>query len=207
MKTALIIVDMQNDFMPLGALPVPEGDKVIPIINGLLKYFDLIVATQDWHPADHHSFAINHLGNSPGDVVNMEGVQQILWPMHCVQHTKGAEFVEELAINCVHKIFQKGTDPKVDSYSGFFDNNYRKSTGLDVFLKAQNIQKVYVVGVATEYCVKYTALHANERGFMTYLIEDACRGVNLNSNDVKDAIAEMKHAGIHIIQSSELKKL
>lgn len=198
------MVDIQNDFMPTGALPVPHGDEVIPVANKVQKYFDLIIATQDWHPIQHKSFAIHHPGHKPGNIVTLAGLPQVLWPEHCVQNTKGAEFVSGLDISRV-KIFQKGTDIEIDSYSGFFDNGHRKETGLGEHLKQQGVTEVYVLGVATDYCVKYTALDAVKLGFKTYLIEDGCRGVNLNPNDVADAIEEMRKAGVKVIQSGELK--
>ncbi len=201
MKKALILVDLQNDFMPTGALPVPRGDELIPLANALQNYFGCIIATQDWHPKNHGSFATNHPGLRPGDTIELAGLSQTLWPVHCVQGTHGAEFVKTLATTHLSKVIQKGSDPQIDSYSGFFDNGRQKSTGLAVYLKDQQISDVYIMGLALDYCVKYTALDACQLGFKTYLIEDACRGVNLNSEDNGLAIAAMQAAGAHIIQS------
>ena len=193
---ALILVDIQNDFVPGGALAVPDGDAVVPVCNRLQRPFDLIVATQDWHPANHGSFAANHPGHKTGEVIEVNGLKQVLWPVHCVQNTPGAAFAPGLDMSRVSRIFQKGTDPAIDSYSGFFDNGHRKATGLDEYLKSKGVTDVYIVGLATDYCVKFTALDARSLGFNTFLVEDACRGVNLRHGDVADAIGEMKRAGV-----------
>jgi nicotinamidase/pyrazinamidase len=201
---ALILVDLQNDFCPGGALEVKEGDQVIPVANALMEKFDLVVATQDWHPANHGSFAANHPWRKPGQVIDLHGLPQVLWPIHCVQESFGAEFVQELNASKINKVFVKGTDPEIDSYSGFFDNGHRKATGLGDFLKEQEVNAVYVLGLATDYCVKFTALDAIELGFETYLVEDGCRGVNLEPGDVDKAIEEMREKGIQILQSTEI---
>jgi len=203
---AIILVDLQNDFCPGGALAVDEGDQIIPLINDLQDQFDLVVATQDWHPKDHLSFANNH-GKRVGEVVQLGGLDQILWPDHCVQGGKGAEFVPKLDTSKIDRVFQKGTDKQIDSYSGFFDNGHRKATGLGDYLKEKGVEKVYVVGLATDYCVKYTAVDAVRLGFKTTLIEDACRGVDLKNGDVQRAIEEMKKAGVRIVRSERLLKL
>ncbi|MBM3837339.1 MAG: bifunctional nicotinamidase/pyrazinamidase [Verrucomicrobia bacterium] len=203
MKT-LILVDIQNDFVPGGALPVPEGAAIVPLVNRLQEHFDLIVATQDWHPPDHGSFAANHPGRKPGEVVDLHGLPQILWPVHCVQNTRGAEFVPGLNAGRAAKIFVKGTDPRIDSYSGFFDNGHRKATGLGDYLKQRGASEAYVAGLATDYCVKFTALDAQQLGFKTSLIEDACRGVNLKPEDVARAVAAMKQAGVRIVNSRHI---
>jgi nicotinamidase/pyrazinamidase len=198
---ALLIVDVQNDFCPGGALAVPGGDQVIPPVNRLQPHFDLVVATQDWHPPDHGSFAANHEGREPGDVVELAGLEQILWPVHCVQHTHGAAFHADLDQARIAKVFQKGTDPRIDSYSGFFDNARRKATGLGDYLKEQAVGDVYVCGLATDYCVKFTALDALGLGFATYVIEDACRGVNLKPNE---AIEAMRAEGVQVVQAAQI---
>ena len=198
---ALIIVDMQNDFMPTGALPVTEADRIIGKINQLQNDFDLVVATQDWHPLNHKSFAQNHLGLKPGNVINLNGLPQVLWPNHCVENTLGAELIAGLDKTKISKIFKKGTDPEIDSYSGFFDNGHRKSTGMSDYLKQQNITDVYIVGVATDYCVKYTALDAVTLGLNTHVIANACQGVNLQMNDVEHALSEMKMLGVSIVNT------
>ena len=204
MTQALILVDIQNDFLPGGALAVPDGDQVIAVANRLLGKFPIVVATQDWHPADHGSFASQHDGQSVGDMFLLNGLDQIMWPDHCVQGTYGAEFAAELNLPKAAKVFTKGTDPTIDSYSGFFDNGHRKSTGLGDWLKAESVTEVCVLGLATDYCVKFTALDAAEMGFKTRLVEDGCRGVNLQPDDVKNSIQEMKSAGIKITVSGEI---
>lgn len=201
---ALILVDLQNDFMSLGALEVAEGNQVVPIANQLLDQFDLVVATQDWHPADHGSFAANHLWRYPGQEIELDGLAQILWPIHCVQESFGAAFAPNLDTSKIHQVFPKGTDPKIDSYSGFFDNGHRQATGMGDYLKEKGVDTVYILGLATDYCVKFTALDAQKLGFQTYLIADACRGVNLNPGDSEKAIAEMKEVGVQVIHSANL---
>jgi nicotinamidase/pyrazinamidase len=201
---ALVVVDMQNDFVPGGALAVPEGDVIVRLVNALQRRFELVVATQDWHPPNHGSFAANHRGKKPGDVIRLNGLPQILWPVHCVQNTRGAEFVAGLDTSRIAKIFPKGTDPQIDSYSGFFDNGHKKATGLGDYLKGKGVTEVFVAGLATDYCVQFTALDARMLGFKTALIEDACRAVNLRPEDSTVAVAEMKKAGVAILRSDEL---
>ena len=201
---ALILVDIQNDFMPRGALPVRDGDAVVEVANRLQPHFDLVVATQDWHPPNHGSFAVNHPGREPGEVIDLDGIEQILWPVHCVQSTSGAEFHPTLDTGRVDRIFHKGTDPGIDSYSGFFDNGHRKSTGLDDFLEEKGVSDVYVLGLATDYCVKFTALDAVRLDYNACLIEDGCRGVDLRPGDVSRAVQVMEAAGVQIVRSSEL---
>ena len=202
MKT-LILVDIQNDFCPGGALAVSTGNEVVPIANQLMPKFDLVVATQDWHPAGHKSFASQN-NKSIGDVFDLNGIQQIAWPDHCIQNTHGAEFVAELNTNHITKIFPKGTDTEIDSYSGFFDNDHRNATGLGAFLKEKNGTEVFIMGLATDYCVKFTALDAIKLGFKTKLIIDGCRGVELSPGDIETAITEMKNAGVEIVRSTEI---
>lgn len=201
---ALILVDLQNDFCTGGALEVAEGNLVIPIANTLLNKFDVVIATQDWHPANHGSFAAMHPWRKPGAIIDLNGLPQVLWPIHCVQDSFGAEFVKELDVTKITKVFTKGTDPGIDSYSGFFDNGHRKSTGLGEYLKQQGVTELYVLGLATDYCVKFTVLDGLELGFKVNLIEDACRGVNLQPGDVAAAIAEMAEKGATILQSTEI---
>jgi len=203
---ALILVDVQNDFLPGGALAVPEGDAVIPIANRLQQSFPLVVATQDWHPPNHGSFAVNHPGKKPFEQIDLNGLSQTLWPIHCVQGTTGAAFASALKQERIAKVFQKGTDPGIDSYSGFFDNGHRKATGMAEWLKAKRVTDVYVCGLATDYCVKFTALDAVSLGFKTYLIEDASRGVNLQAKDVTEAINNVKDAGVAVVQSADVLK-
>ncbi|MCG8330567.1 MAG: bifunctional nicotinamidase/pyrazinamidase [Chitinophagales bacterium] len=203
---ALLLVDIQNDFCPGGALEVKEGDQVVPIANQLMEHFDLVVATKDWHPANHGSFAANHLWRYPGQTIELDGLEQILWPIHCVQDSFGALLVKTLNTEKIEKIFQKGTDPNIDSYSGFFDNAHRKATGLGNFLKDKGVEEIYVMGLAQDYCVKYTILDALELGFKTYLIADGTRAVNLNPEDGDNAIKEMKAKGAIVINSNSLTK-
>ena len=201
---SLIIVDIQNDFLPGGALAVRHGDEVIPIVNRIQARFDLVVATQDWHPPDHGSFAANHPGKQVYDQVELNGLPQTLWPVHCVQNTPGAELAADFDQGRIAKLFQKGTDPGIDSYSGLFDNGHRKSTGLGEWLKERGVTEVFVCGLATDYCVKFTALDSVQFGFRTTLVEDASRGVNIRPNDVTEALQEMKRAGVRIVQSRDL---
>ena len=201
---ALIVVDLQNDFLPAGALAVGEGDRIIPIVNRLEKQFELVVATQDWHPATHGSFAENHPGKRTGEFIDLNGIHQILWPVHCVQGSFGAEFAKDFNLTRVQKIVRKGTDAAIDSYSGFFDNARRKETELGPYLKKAGVTEVFVVGLATDYCVKFTALDAVEMGFKTILVQDACRGVELSPGDVARALIEMKEKGVHIVKSDAI---
>lgn len=203
---ALILVDVQNDFVPGGALAVPEGEQIIPVCNQLSKAFELVVATQDWHPANHGSFAASHPGRKVGDVIDLNGLPQILWPVHCVQNTPGAALVPGLDVSRVERIFRKGTDPTIDSYSGFFDNGHRKATGLGEYLKQKGTTDVYVAGLATDYCVKFTALDAKSLGFNTFLIEDACRGVNVHEGDVQSAIEQMRTSGVNVLTSGTIQQ-
>ena len=202
MKTALIVVDIQNDFLPGGALAAREGDQVVPIANRLMSSskFDVIVATQDWHPADHGSHATNHAGRKPGEVVDLAGLPQILWPAHCVAGMPGAEFAPGLETSRFDRVFRKGTDPAIDSYSGFFDNGHRKSTGMGEWLKSLGVTDIAVIGLATDYCVKFTALDGVKLGFGVTLIEEACRGVELWPGDVAGAVEEMKRAGVLVAE-------
>lgn len=196
---ALILVDLQVDFLPGGALPVPRGDQVIPLANRIQQRFQLVVATQDWHPANHGSFAANHPGKAPGEVIDLNGAQQTLWPVHCVEDTVGAALAPNLDTDRVRKIIRKGTEPEIDSYSGFFDNGHRKATGLDLYLKQAGVTETYVLGLATDYCVKFTALDSVELGFTTYVLADACRGVDLHAGDVAAALHDMSAAGVQVI--------
>lgn len=200
---ALILVDIQNDFVPGGALAVPEGDRVAVLANRLMPYFDLVVATQDWHPGDHKSFASQHPGRKIGEQIELDGLPQILWPDHCVEGTAGADFATDLNSNAIDHVVRKGTDRAIDSYSGFFDNGHRRSTGLGDYLTSQGVGSVYIMGLATDYCVKFTALDAVELGFKTNLIEDGCRGVNLKPDDVERAVEEMQDAGIFVLSSEQ----
>ena len=200
----LIVVDVQYDFLPGGALAVPEGDRVIPVINSLMDRFDKIIATQDWHPAGHGSFAASHEGKKPGDRIDLDGLPQILWPVHCVQETRGAEFSGSLRTEKFDKVFRKGTDVNIDSYSGFYDNGHRKSTGLSDFIRELEPESVYITGLATDYCVKFTALDSIKEGFRTLVVSDAVRAVNLTTGDDEKALEEMRDAGVTVITSDKI---
>ena len=202
---ALILVDIQNDFCPGGALAVSDGDAVVEVANNLIEQFELVVATQDWHPPNHKSFASQNDGVSIGDSFELNGIPQIAWPDHCIQGTSAADFHPGLNPKGTETVFQKGTNPEIDSYSGFFDNDHRNATGLGDFLKSRNVDEVYVLGLATDYCIKFTALDAVKLGFKTHLVIDGCRGVELNEGDVANAVKTMKEAGVYIELSNELK--
>ncbi len=193
---ALIIVDVQNDFLPGGALAVPMGDAVIGACNALMGEFDVVVATADWHPAGHGSFASSHAGRAVGEMGELGGLPQVMWPDHCVAGTRGAEFAAGLNVSRIVRIFRKGQDLGVDSYSGFFDNGHRRATGLAEWLRGRGVNRVCVVGLATDYCVKATAIDAVREGFVTRVELNACRGVELKPGDVARAVAEMRAAGV-----------
>lgn len=207
-RKALILVDIQNDFLPGGALAVSDGDAIIPLINEMIHYpFDVIVATNDWHPSDHGSFASNHADKKVGDHMQLGGLDQILWPVHCVQGTWGAEFAPGWDITEIDKVFYKGTDPLIDSYSTFFDNGHRKTTGLEIYLRDKGVTDVFIAGLTTEYCVTYSVLDALQLGFRPFVIVDACRGVNLEPNDVEIALETMRRAGAILLSFKDLKEL
>ena len=195
---ALLLIDIQNDFLPGGALAVRDGHEVVPVANRLMADYPVVVATQDWHPADHRSFASQHPGQQVGQRTELQGLPQILWPDHCVQGTPGAEFPPRLDRRGIHHVVRKGTDPAIDSYSGFFDNARRKATGLEDYLRSRGVDEVHILGLATDYCVKATALDARSLGFATRLITAGCRGVELAAGDCQRAIEEMRAAGVEI---------
>lgn len=201
---ALILVDLQYDFCPGGALPVARGDETIAVANRVMPHFSTVVVTQDWHPADHKSFAVNNPGTRPGDVVELDGAPQVMWPAHCVQDTYGAEIHAGLDRTKVTERFQTGTDPSIDSYSGFFDSGHKKSTGLGPWLTERWVKQVYVMGLATDQCVKYTALDALKLGFDVFVIEDGCRAVDLKEGDGDRALAELRAAGVTIVESGSI---
>jgi nicotinamidase/pyrazinamidase len=175
---ALIIVDIQNDFLPGGALAVPRGDEVIPVVNEIQARFGLVVATQDWHPAGHVSFASSHPGKSVFDAIMIDGIEQILWPDHCLQGSRGAEFPKAFNTNRVEAIVRKGTDPKIDSYSTFYDNARKKSTGLEGYLKGKGVDRVFLAGLAADFCVNYSIMDALAIGFSAVFIKDATRAIS-----------------------------
>jgi len=199
-KRALLIIDVQNDFLQGGSLAVPRGDEIIPLLNKLQEQFELIIATKDWHPKNHKSFASQHKNRKVGDVVILNGQKQILWPDHCVQNSFGSEFPSTLNTENIEKIFYKGTDKNIDSYSGFLDNDRKKKTGLEEYLRQKRVEDIYIAGLATDYCVKCTALDGKAAGFNIFVIENACRGVDLDKGNVDRVIKEMKENGIKIIK-------
>lgn len=202
---ALILIDIQNDFLPGGALAVPDGDKIIPLVNRLQSLFDIVVATQDWHPSDHKSFASNHADKAVFDQIELNGLDQVLWPDHCVQGTVGARFSEELDTNRVEAIFRKGMDPEIDSYSGFYDNGHQKSTGLAAYLRAKGAKEVYLVGLAGDFCVYFSARDALKENFDTYFIKDATRAIN--ENGFESAMKDIQAHKGKIILSKEILKI
>jgi nicotinamidase/pyrazinamidase len=202
---ALVLVDLQYDFMPGGALAVARGDETVAVARQLMPRFDTVIATQDWHPGDHKSFAANHPGKQPGEVIDLDGLPQVLWPVHCVQNTRGPELHDDLERRRITAVFRKGLDPAIDSYSGFFDNGRRKATGLAGWLQQKHITRLYVLGLATDYCVKFTVLDARQLGFEVRLIDDGCRAVNLQPGDGDRAIDEMRAAGASIVTSGQVE--
>lgn len=199
---ALIIVDVQNDFLYGGALAVTEGDTIIPVINKFQAKFELVVATQDWHPSDHESFASQHAGNNVFDQINLNGLPQVLWPDHCVQQTKGAEFSSELNKIKIETIFRKGMEKNIDSYSGFFDNGKKKATGMGAYLKGRGVSSIFVAGLAADYCVYFTALDGLELGFQSTIITDATKAID--SNDFASKLEFFKSKGGKEIRSEEM---
>lgn len=202
-EKALILIDLQIDYFQVGALPVDQAEAVIPVANQLMDCFDLIVATQNWYPAEHGSFAANYLWRKPGQVIDLAGVKQELRTMHAVQNSFGAEFHPDLHTSSISKVFRKGLDPAVDSYSAFYDNDHLTATGLGAWLKEKGVHELYFMGLSTDFCVKFSVLDAIALGFETWLIEDGCRAQN--PEDAAAAIAEMAAKGAHITTSGEIK--
>jgi nicotinamidase/pyrazinamidase len=196
---ALLIVDVQNDFIPGGSLAVPGGDLILPPINKIQKDFNLVVATQDWHPGNHGSFASNHPGKKPFDRILLNGIEQILWPDHCIQGMKGADFHPDLETKRIAAVFRKGMDPAIDSYSGFYDNGHRISTGLAGYLKDKGVTELFFCGLAADICVYYSILDSLKEGFSATLIEDA--SCPLNVSDFKDIKNRLLNFGVNIISS------
>ena len=198
MKT-LLVIDVQNDFMPGGSLAVPNGDEIIPVINRVQDRFDLIVATQDWHPKMHSSFAVNHDNKSDFESIEWQGKIQTLWPKHCVEGSKGAELHSELDTTKYEAIFRKGTDVNIDSYSAFYDNNHLKATGLTGYLKEKEVSKLYFCGLASDICVYFSVRDAIKEGFECYFIEDAAKPLDIDAFEVIKT--EMINMGVQIITS------
>lgn len=206
MKRALILVDLQNDFFPGGALAVKDGDKVLPAINALMKMpFDLVVATKDYHPPLHVSFASTH-GKQAGDIISDGETTQILWPNHCVQGSKGSDFAPGWDVVNVNQVVHKGTNVEIDSYSTFFDNGHSQETGLNQLLKEQGIDTIYIAGLATDYCVKYSVLDARDLGYKVFVVKEGCRPVNLRPEDGENAFQEMRESGASIISIKDLQE-
>lgn len=195
-------MDVQNDFCPGGALEVKDGDQVVPVINKVSNLFDKVIATKDWHPYNHVSFAKTHNKNVY-DIIKINDIEQVLWPVHCVQGTNGSDFHKDLDIRCLDLIVHKGTNPNIDSYSAFFENDKKTETGLHYYLKGLKINEVYLCGLATDFCVFYSAIDALKLGFKTYVIIDATRGVNVN-NSLAISLEAMKKEGIEIITHDKL---
>jgi nicotinamidase/pyrazinamidase len=198
MKT-LIIVDAQNDFMPGGSLEIPNGDDIIPIINEIQPKFDLVAATQDWHPSSHKSFASNHEGRKVFERITWQGIEQVLWPDHCVQGTSGAAFHRELNMNQVESIFRKGMDENIDSYSGFFDNGHKKNTGLTGYLRDKGAHELYFCGFAADICVYFTLMDALNEGFKVNLLMNAVKA--LDENEFEKQKIKLRDDGVNLLNS------
>jgi nicotinamidase/pyrazinamidase len=200
----LVIIDVQNDFCPGGSLAVKEGDAVVPLINSIAGSFPLVVATQDWHPQGHVSFASSHRGKKPGDIITLETGTQALWPDHCVQGSSGAAFHPGLDLRPVRFIVRKGMTAGLDSYSAFYENDRKTPTGLGFLLKGLGVREVYLTGLATDYCVFYSAMDAADEGFETHVVIDGCRGVDIPAGNIESSIGAMRERGIKITRSEKL---
>ncbi len=202
-QDVLLVVDVQNDFIPGGALAVNEGDQVVPLINRLAPAFEHVILTQDWHTPGHISFASSHPGKKPFETIELPYGKQVLWPDHCVQGTSGAELHRDLKITHAELIIRKGYRRQIDSYSAFYEADGKTSTGLTGYLKHRGLKRVFLVGLATDFCVGWSALDARKGGFAAYVVEDACRGIDTEGSLAK-AWQQMKTAGVKRIQSSDL---
>lgn len=198
MKKALLVIDVQNDFCPAGALEVAGGNEIIPYINEEMAKYDCVVLTQDWHPKGHSSFATSHEGKNPLELIKMPYGDQVLWPDHCVQGSKGAEFHPDLNIEQANAIIRKGSNPFIDSYSAFFENDRKTPTGLDGYLKSLEIEKINLVGLATDFCVNYSAQDAANLGYKVSVLEKMCRAIDLNGS-LAGAKSEMQNCGVEFI--------
>lgn len=199
----LLIIDVQNDFLPGGALAVPDGDQIIPVVNQLAQAFGRVVLTQDWHPREHVSFAANHAGAQPFGTIELPYGQQVLWPVHCVQHSTGAALAEGLSVPHAQLIVRKGHHPRIDSYSALFEADRKTPTGLLGYLRELAVERVFCVGLATDFCVAWSALDAREAGLEVAVIEDACRAIDLDGS-LAQAWQRMADAGIARLQSQEI---
>ncbi|MGA2380245.1 MAG: bifunctional nicotinamidase/pyrazinamidase [Spirochaetia bacterium] len=202
--SVLLLIDVQNDFCPGGNLAVESGDEVVPVINRIMPSFSRVIATQDWHPPDHVSFASSHPGRRPLDVVEADGIEQVLWPDHCVQGTRGAELHPRLNPGRIGLLLRKGMRRGLDSYSAFFENDHRTDTSLRHFLKGMKLRELFICGLATDYCVLASALDARRLGFRVTLVRDACRGVDFPKGGIEKAIAAMQKAGVRMTESATL---
>ena len=200
---ALLIIDVQNDFCKNGALEVPHANTIIPVINNLIERFDIIIQTQDWHPAGHQSFASTHDGKEPFETIGVDYGTQVLWPDHCVQGTNGAEFHPDLVTDKSQVIIRKGFRKKIDSYSAFYENDQRTKTGLTGYLKTRGIKDLYTVGLATDFCVKWSVVDGLKEGFNVTVVKDAIKGIDIDGS-VDEAISEMKDAGASFTKSDTL---
>lgn len=203
-QSALLLIDLQNDFLPGGALAVPRGDEVIPVANRVSRHFEQVVATVDWHPSNHVSFADNHDDAVVGQTIRIGDTEQVVWPRHCIQGSWGATLSAELVVDRIGHQIHKGSDPDVDSYSGFFDNQRRRGTGLHEHLRSRGIGQLFILGLATDYCVLHTVLDALELGYEVLLLRDGCRGVDLQRGDCERAEQRMSQAGAKLITSQTL---
>jgi nicotinamidase/pyrazinamidase len=202
-QDVLLVVDVQNDFCPDGALAVPDGDQVVPVVNALAGKFAHVVLTQDWHPAAHQSFASSHPGTKPFDIIEVSYGPQIMWPDHCVQGTPGAAFRDDLHIDRAELVLRKGYHRAIDSYSAFYENDRKTHTGLAGYLRERGFTRVFLAGLAFDFCVRYSAEDAHREGFESIAIEDACRSIDLNGS-VADTQALFKKLGIRCIKASEI---
>jgi len=199
----LLVIDVQNDFCPGGALAVPDGDAVVPLINRLAARFPHVLMTQDWHPPGHASFASSHAGHQPFETIEVAYGAQTLWPDHCVQGSKGADFHADLAVARAELIIRKGTDPAIDSYSAFYENDQETATGLTGYLRTRGFSRLFMAGLATDFCVCYSAVDAAREGFEVVVVEDACRAIDLEGS-LADATARMAAAGVVCNPSASL---
>lgn len=206
-RSVLLVIDMERDFLPGGALAVPDGDAVIPVINRVMPLFPLVVATRDWHPPGHISFASRYQGKEPGDTVQVDYGEQVLWPDHCVKASSGAAFPEDLDLRPIQLILHKGTRKDLDSYSAFFENDQTTSTGLEPYLVGMGVEKVFVCGLAEDVCVSFTAQDARRLGFETSLIEDATRGVDIPEGNLEEARQVMREKGVKRVSSNEVEEM
>lgn len=204
MKIALLLVDIQNDFLPGGALAVAEGDAVVPVANRVMPHYAHVVACQDWHPPRHLSFAVEHAGFEPFQTTELDGLDQILWPVHCVQGTPGASFAAALDVAAIDHVVRKGMDARIDSYSAFFDNGHRKATGLSEYLRGQQVEHLVIMGLAADVCVKFSVHDALDAGFAVTLVRDGIRGVDMQAGDTQAAIDAMRAAGAEVVDSQDL---